>query len=75
MTTRFHDSPEFERLLKAESARSAAHRSRAGSRFPELEIAQYVSKVSQLADRVRDRCPAGSRNLGRSSDRSTGPFS
>jgi regulator of sirC expression with transglutaminase-like and TPR domain len=60
VNTRFHDSPEFERLLEdAESPnllRIALELAR--DVYPELEIDLYLDKVDHLADRIRDRCAA-----------------
>lgn len=60
---RFAHSPEFQRLLTGEGsvhlARVALEIAR--DAYPELEIECYLSRIQELADRVRPRCPRGAR--------------
>jgi regulator of sirC expression with transglutaminase-like and TPR domain len=58
MRPRFADSPEFERLLLGASdvhlARIALEI--ASDAYPELDVEQYLARIAELSQRVRDRC-------------------
>jgi regulator of sirC expression with transglutaminase-like and TPR domain len=60
---RFAHSPEFQRLLAGEGsvhlARVALEIAR--DAYPELEIESYMSRIQELAERVRPRCPREAR--------------
>jgi regulator of sirC expression with transglutaminase-like and TPR domain len=59
----FDDSPEFQRLLAGDGpvdlARIALEIAR--DAYPDLEIEPYLDRIQELADRVRLRCPIGSK--------------
>jgi regulator of sirC expression with transglutaminase-like and TPR domain len=61
--TPFADSPEFQRLLADDGpvhlARIALEIAR--DAYPDLEIESYLGRIQALADRVRLRCPRGSK--------------
>jgi regulator of sirC expression with transglutaminase-like and TPR domain len=61
--TPFADSPEFQRLLADDGpvhlARIALEIAR--DAYPDLEIEPYLGRIRVLADRVRLRCPRGSK--------------
>ena len=63
MPSPFAESPEFQRLLRREAscdlvkiALEVAH-----DAFPDLDPQVYLKRIDALAQRVRDRCPAGTR--------------
>jgi regulator of sirC expression with transglutaminase-like and TPR domain len=58
MSARFDHSPEFVRLLAGARPLSLMRVALEIARdvYPELAIEHYVDKVTQLADRIRDRC-------------------
>ena len=60
---RFAHSPEFQRLLAGEGSIHLARVALeiACDAYPELEIAPYLSRIQELADRVRPRCPHGAK--------------
>jgi regulator of sirC expression with transglutaminase-like and TPR domain len=62
----FAESPEFVRLLRREPrldlvriALEIAH-----DAYPELDIDHYLDRIEALAERVRGRCPAGTKPRG-----------
>jgi regulator of sirC expression with transglutaminase-like and TPR domain len=59
----FAESPEFRRLLRRESRSDLVRITLEIARdaYPDLDIDHYLGKIEALADRVRDRCPAGAK--------------
>ena len=64
MRSPFAQSPEFLKLLHrdpgADLTRIALEIAR--DEYPDLDADSYLRKIEALADRVRDRCPAGARS-------------
>jgi regulator of sirC expression with transglutaminase-like and TPR domain len=62
----FAESPEFARLLRREPRSDLVRIALEIARdaYPELDIDHYLDRIKALADRVRDRCPAGTKPRG-----------
>lgn len=63
MPARFGNSPEFEKLLEGADHPSLIRIALeiAADAYPDLDIAYYLGKADQLAERIRARCEQGAK--------------